>query len=119
MQIATLVLAALAAPWVAAADVAGAWNLAYTNTEGQTRVSVLELKVAGEKLSGSIASARGEVELDEGRVQGDRITFTVIRKGNGDEITISFEGTVDGDKMKLQMQIRDRPPIPMTAVRRS
>jgi hypothetical protein len=102
-----------------AADVAGAWKTSYTNTEGQTRESTLTLKVDAGKLSGTFASARGTVPLTEGSVQGNRISFTVVRKGNGDAIPIKFTGTVAGSTMKLKMQIRDRPPIPMTATRGS
>jgi hypothetical protein len=114
----TLLLAALAfAVDASAADVAGSWKTSYTNEEGQTRESVLTLTMDGGKLSGAIASARGKVPLAEGSVDGNRISFSVVRKGNGDEIKITFTGTVEGDTMRLKMQLRDRAPIDMTAKR--
>src|SRR5262245_61878961 len=100
---------------LSAADVSGAWKTSYTNTEGQKRESTLTLKVDGGKLAGTIASVRGNVPIAGGTVDGNHISFTVIRKGNGDEIKIAFDGTVEGDQMKLEMRIGDRPPIPMTA----
>jgi hypothetical protein len=71
----------------------------------------------GDKLSGAFQSPRGTAPLADGSVNGNQISFSVVRKGNGDEIKITFTGTVEGDMMKLKMQLRDRPPIDMTAKR--
>ena len=120
MRIAIQALLALVAFTAAhAADVNGAWKTSYTNQEGQTRESTLTLKDDGGKLSGEFASARGKAPLADGVIDGNRITFRVIRKGNGDEIPITFTGTVEDETMKLKMQIRDRAPIEMTARRGS
>ena len=104
--------------WAAlGADLSGVWKTSYRNEEGQTRESDLTLKQEGGKLTGTISSPRGKVEIRDGSVEGERISFRVVRVGNGDEIPITFSGKIEGGVMKLKMQLRDRVPIEMTARR--
>ncbi|MBI3696494.1 MAG: polysaccharide deacetylase family protein [Acidobacteria bacterium] len=102
-----------------AADAAGVWKASYTNPDGQTRETTLNLKVDGDKVSGTIASQRGSAAISDGQVSGDDISFTVVRRGNGDEIQVTYKGKVEGETMKLTMQIDGRDPIQMTAKRGS
>ena len=85
--------------------------------DGNKHESALNLQAEGEKLTGKIVSRRGSVEISNGIVSGDNISFTVIRAGNGDELKIEFRGTVQGETMKLRMQYRDHDPIELTAQR--
>lgn len=98
-------------------DPSGRWTTSYTNAEGQTRESTLTLTRDGEKLAGAFTSVRGKAEIASGSVSGNEIRFMVVRKGNGDEVPIAFKGTIEGDSMKLKMQLRDRAPLTMTAKR--
>ena len=59
----------------------------------------------------------GSVKIAEGRVRGDEISFTLIRQGSSDLITVMYTGKVDGDTMKLKMQYRDRERIEINAKR--
>ena|SRR6476469_9641552 len=117
MRVIGILLLLLSASVAFAADVAGVWTLSYTNEEGQTRESALTLKAEGAKLAGTISSLRGQTPIADGTIAGNDISFLVIRKGNGDEIRIAFNGKVEGDSMKLTMQLRDRTPIRVTAKR--
>lgn len=110
----TLALCGMAA---SGADVAGMWKVSFTPPDGHRHESTLDLQVAGDKITGKILSKRGSVPIADGKVSGNDIIFTVNRKGNGDDITVTFTGTVDKDTMKLQMKYGDRQPVPMTARR--
>ncbi len=101
----------------ARADVAGAWDLAYTTREGVKMASTLTLKMDGEKLTGTISSPRGTIALDEVSVTGDDIAFAIIRVGFGDKIRIDYTGKVKGDTMTLTMKAGAREPIQITAKR--
>ena len=103
----------------AAADVGGLWKTSYTMPDGLAHESILDLQVAGEKLTGKITSKRGTAAIDEGTVRGSDIQFTVIRRGNGDEIRVDFTGKVQGDTMTLRMKYRDREPVEISAKRAS
>jgi hypothetical protein len=102
-----------------AADVAGLWKASYRMPDGSPHESTLDLQVAGEKLTGKITSRRGTVAIEEGTVKGNDVRFTVLRRGNGDEIRVEFVGRIQGDTMRLTMKYRDRDAVEITARRAS
>lgn len=116
---ATLVLAALSTVSLPAAvqDAAGAWTLTFRTRDGHTLTSTLTLKLDGNKLSGTLSSPRGTVPVDEGTVDGDRISFAIIRVGFGDKIRVDYTGTISGDTMRLKMKNGAREPVDVTAKR--
>ncbi len=85
--------------------------------EGSKHESTLNLQSDGSKVTGKLVSGRGTAELSNGVVNGSDISFTIVRAGNGDELKIDFQGTVDGDTIKLRMQYRDHDPIDLTGRR--
>jgi len=109
-----LLFTGLAAP---AADVAGSWKLAYTTENGLVREATLDLKLEGGHLSGTLVGDRGKAQIEEGNVSGDDISFTLLRKGNNDEIKVTYQGKVEGGTMKLKMQYGHRTPVDVTAKR--
>jgi hypothetical protein len=100
-----------------AADISGPWKLAYTTENGLRREATLNLKVEGDHLSGALTSDRGTARIEEGKVSGGEVSFTLLRKGNGDEIAIHYEGKVESGAMKLKMQYGRRSAIEVVATR--
>jgi hypothetical protein len=98
-------------------DLSGVWHLSYTMPDGMRHESTLDLKATGQNLTGKISSRRGTVEITSGTINGNSIVFTVVRRGNGDELHVQFSGTVEGGIMKLAMQYRDHEAVEMTATR--
>ena len=102
-----------------AADITGSWKLTYTTENGLTREATLELKLDGDRLSGTLSSDRGKAQIETGKLTGDEISFSLLRRGNGDEITVNFWGKLEGATMKLKMQYGQRQPIDLVARRSS
>ncbi len=86
-----------------AADATGVWKADYQTPDGTARTSTFHLKAADGKLTGKVASQMGEVEIKDGAVKGDDISFTVIRSFNGNEMTLTYTGKVVGDDLKLKV----------------
>jgi hypothetical protein len=86
-----------------AADATGVWKAEYQTPNGDTRTSTFHLKADGAKLTGKIVSQMGEVEIKDGKVEGDNVAFSVVRNFNGNEMTINYAGAVSADEMKLKM----------------
>ena len=78
-------------------SVAGEWA-ASMNTPGGPRPFGLVIKVDGEKLSGTVKRASGDVPL-QGTIKGNDISFSYTVNYNGNDLTLSFAGKVDGDNM--------------------
>src|SRR4051794_27289515 len=87
-----LLLAALTA---FGADVAGKWKATFEGQNGSREV-IFTFQVTEGKLTGTATGPQGDAPLT-GKLDGDKITFTVER----DQFKALFSGTVDGDEMKL------------------
>jgi len=99
MKIARLFLLATAA--VFAADVDGKWNATVTTGNGEFQLTYT-LKADGEKLSGTISSQLGELEVKEGKVAGNDLSWVMIMERNGNQMRILHKATVNGAEMKIK-----------------
>ena len=77
--------------------VAGDWD-AVMNTPGGARPFKLALIVDGEKLTGTVKRASGDLPL-VGTINGNKIEFYYTINYNGNDLTLSFSGTVAGDSI--------------------
>ncbi len=66
----------------------------------------LELKAEGSKLTGTIENTQmpGAIEFKEGKIEGDKISFSYVRQMNGQDMKISWTGTLSGDEIKLKRE---------------
>jgi hypothetical protein len=79
------------------ASVEGEWA-ASMNTPGGARPMGLIFKVEGEKLTGTVKRANGDVSL-EGTIKGKDISFSYAVNYNGNVLSLFFSGKVEGDSM--------------------
>jgi hypothetical protein len=93
----------LAALTVFGADVAGKWKATVESRNGMRDITFV-FQVNEGKLSGTAASDQGEAPITLGKIEGDKISFTVEK----DDFKAVFTGTVAGDEMKLNGMIGDR-----------
>ena len=94
-----LMLVAFAVPALAQdAKVEGAWTLTMETPQG-TSNPTLTLKQAEQKLTGTYAGRMGEIPI-EGTIKATAITFAAKINAQGQEIVLTFTGTVDQDSMK-------------------
>jgi hypothetical protein len=100
-----------------AAGAEGVWKLTYTTSTGHPREATLTLQVEGGSVSGTIEGEMGSAKIEQGQLKGDDISFTLVRQGSSDLITVTYSGKIEGAIMKLKMQYRDREPIEITARR--
>jgi hypothetical protein len=103
---AVALLALLASAW--AADVTGKWVAQVQGRNGMTE-NTFTLKVDGAKLTGTLATAQGESEITEGKVNGDEISFVIVRKFGENEMKISYKGKVAGDEITFTREFQMPP----------
>lgn len=120
MKLRVTLLTALLAVGAFAADVTGKWSAEVQGQGGQTRTQNMEFKADGAKLTGSMEGRQGATPIADGKVDGDTITFNVVREMNGNTMKSVYVGTVAGDeiKFKMTMEGRDGPPREFTAKRK-
>jgi hypothetical protein len=98
-----LALLAMLALTLSAADVTGKWQAEMKTPDGDVRTSTFTFKVDGEKLTGTVGSARGDAAITEGKVSGDTISFAVVRDFGGGEMKIEYTGKVAGNEIQMKM----------------
>src|SRR5262245_10303021 len=101
------ILAAL--PCVAlAADVTGNWKAEFDSQIGHLKYTYT-LKQDGTNLAGKANSEvndqKREAELKEGKVTGEKISFVEILNFQGNDIRISYNGTISSNEMKLTREV--------------
>jgi len=96
-----LLLAALAVA-AFAADIDGTWKAEMKTPDGQTRTSTFVLKADGSKLTGTVQGMRGDPgPIQNGKIDGDKVSFSVVRKTESGEFKMAYKGTVSGSELKL------------------
>jgi hypothetical protein len=102
---------AMAVGWVfssSAADVTGSWKSEFETPVGQMKYT-FELKADGAKLTGKAIRDRdgqkSEVEIKEGKINGEEVSFVETAKIQDQDIRIEYKGKVAGDEMKLSRTV--------------
>ena len=91
-------LLTLTSAW--AADVTGRWTALVPAAQGQGESTItLVFKVADDKLTGTLNNSLmpGDVEIKDGKVTGDEVSFSLMRNIGGTEMTVVWKGTISGD----------------------
>lgn len=110
------VLMALVAISALAADIDGKWKSSFTGPNGNTIENTITLKADGAKLTGSMENQRGKTDISEGKVDGNKVSWVVVRNFNGNEVKMQYSGELKGDELMLKMSFGDRD-MEMTAKR--
>ena len=98
-----MIIGCLAAAAIWAADVTGKWTYDMQGRNGNTMTVNMNLKADGDKLTGTISGRGGDTDISDGKVDGDNISFKVVREFNGNQMTSSYKGKVDGDTIHFSM----------------
>ena len=115
--LALLMAAALPA---SAADLAGRWTAEFDSPIGMQKY-VYEFQKTGDALTGKATYERsignGTAPLKNVKLDGDKITFEEPLSVEGNEITITYSGTMAGDELKLTRTVGEFGTEQLTAKR--
>ncbi|MFZ1941185.1 MAG: hypothetical protein WBA18_00130 [Terracidiphilus sp.] len=111
-------LLALAPVAALAADFNGKWTAEVQGRNGMQTVT-FDIHVDGSTVTGKITTPRGEMDITNGKVDGDNISFDTTMSMNGNSFTMNYKGTADGDNIKFTRTFGggDRPPQEFVAKR--
>lgn len=103
IRVAAATLLLTLATVLAAADATGKWVAEAPGRDGTPTKQTYTLKVDGAALTGTVAGARGEAPITNGKVDGENISFEVTRERDGQSFTMKYVGKVEGDTLKLTL----------------
>ena len=81
----------------------GTWNVTM-NTPMGAQQGVLDLKIDGDSLTGTMSGAQGSMALSDGCVDGDKLTWKAAMT-QPMPMTLEFSATVDGDAISGQVKL--------------
>jgi hypothetical protein len=101
-----LCLMAVFAFTASAADISGNWK-GTAETPNGTIERTFAFKVDGHKLTGETNSERfGKSAIEDGKVDGDDVSFTLTVNVQGTEGKVNYKGKVDGDTIKFTVELQ-------------
>lgn len=89
-----------------AADVDGVWTAKVDGPEGEENY-VYTFKADGNVLTGTAQSDEYEnaVQLKDGVINGNDISFTEKLDFDGEELVIKYKGKINGDKIEFDREV--------------
>jgi hypothetical protein len=90
------ILMVVCAAFAFAVDFNGNWEGTFSTPNGDIQL-VFHFKVDGAKLTGSVETPHGNIDIEEGKVEGDKISF----KTHVNDSEVNHSGTISGDTIQL------------------
>ena len=114
------VLLAVVAGAALAADVTGNWTGSMSMGDNQFTLTYA-FKQDGEKLTGTVTGPQGDpLALQDGKVQGEKLSFFVQLEGPNGTMKISSEGAIKGEEITLTTKMEGGPgDLPAITLKRS
>jgi len=93
-----------------AADISGKWTGKFITPVGINNYTY-NFQVTGNVLTGDTNSSdTGKSVVQNGKFDGNNLSFTEPSKYNGNAITVKYTGVVQGETIKLTRTFGDFPP---------
>ena len=96
-----------------AASIDGKWT-GEMQTQNGTRPVTFTFTSDGNTLNGTTTGRGGDVKITNGKVDGDNVSFDVVREMQGNTMTVHYTGKVSGNELQLKVQMGDREPRDLT-----
>jgi len=104
-----IALIAVASCVALAGDIDGKWTATMQGRDGDTQTQTLILTASGSSLTGSLEGGRGgAVDISDGTIDGNNVSFKVTRNFNGNQFTQQYKGTLsDTGELTLSVSFGD------------
>ena len=86
---------------ISAADATGKWVAEMQGRNGNTMKVTFNFKAEGATLTGTVSGRNGDTPIENGKVDGETISFEVTRQMGGNSFTMKYTGKVSDDKLDL------------------
>ena len=99
------ILALQFAVTASAADISGTWK-GSAETPNGTIERTFVFKQDGTTLTGETSSNNfGKSAIEDGKVEGDNVSFTISVNMQGNEAKVSYKGKAEGDQIKFTVGV--------------
>ena len=100
----------LVASMAFAAPIDGKWVGEIPGMDGNPMKLSYTFKADGATLTGSTTGPDGkEMAIKEGKIDGDKISFSITLDFGGQEMKMEYKGVLSGDTLKLTLDMMGQP----------
>jgi hypothetical protein len=85
-----------------AASIDGKWIAQVPGRDGTPRETTFTFKADGDKLTGTMSGRQGDIQIADGKITGDDISFSVTQTMGDNTIKRAFTGKISGDEIKMK-----------------
>jgi hypothetical protein len=102
--VAVILIVLVVSVW--AADVAGKWIAQAPSGQGTSEITLI-FKVDGATLTGTLDNSQmpGAIEIKDGKIQDNDISFHVMRAFGENEMKVVWKGKISGDEIRFTREI--------------
>jgi hypothetical protein len=97
------------------ADISGKWTAQVPGRSGNMREVTFMLKASGENLTGTMSGRQGDIQIADGKISGDDISFSVTQDFGGNSVKQTFTGKATGGEIKFKREGGQGEPIQFVA----
>jgi hypothetical protein len=105
-----LLVLSLAIPGLAA-DISGTWSGTLSMGDDQITLTY-NFKQDGDKVTGYVNTPGGDLQLNDGKVEGDKLSFSVTFEMNGNKSKFLATGDIKGEEITLTTKVENGPDYP-------
>jgi hypothetical protein len=87
-----------------AADFSGKWTAKFDTQIGPMNYTY-EFHVDGTTVTGTAANDQGSVDIKDGKIDGDTITFVEVRDFGSNSIKIVYTGKINGEQIEFTRDV--------------
>lgn len=88
-----------------AADISGTWKATAEGPNGSMERTFV-FKVDGSKVTGETTSTMmGKSTINDGKIDGDTVTFTITGSFGGNEVKLNYKGKVSGNEIHFTSEM--------------
>jgi len=102
-----------------AADVSGKWTAQVPGRSGNMREVTFTLTASGKTLTGTMSGRNGDIQIADGKIDGDTISFSVTQDFGGNSVKQTFTGKATGGEIKFKREGGQGEPIEFVAKKAS
>jgi hypothetical protein len=88
---------------LAADGIDGKWEGEVKTPDGSSIVLTMNFKSDGDKVTGTVTGPTGDVNIAEGKLDGDTLTFSIDVDAGGQQLSFKCSGKLKADELNIKM----------------
>ena len=86
------------------ADIDGKWTGEVQTPDGNSVPITMNFKTDGDKVTGTITGPSGDVNISDGKMDGDTVSLSINVDADGQQLPFKCSGELKDDELKMNLE---------------